>query len=127
MPGLGVTRGLTMMNQLSTILMRARETLATTLATLDLGSILIFQILFLMSQSQTLEAWEPQASIQALTRMHLSSQATVPTATLEDQDSILAGLGTLDSTLEAIRTMGSILAVLALVLLDLEALKHLSS
>merc|ERR1711902_227262 len=73
------------------------------------------------------EAWERQASIQALARMHLSSQATVLTATLEDQDSILAGLETLDSILAATRTMGSILAVLALVLLGLEDLKHPSS
>merc|ERR1711971_959837 len=111
--------------QPSTILTRVRETLATMLATLDLGSILIFQILFPMSQSPTRGAWERPASIRA--RVHFSSQATVLTATLEDQDSILAGLGTLDSTLAAIRTMGSILAVLALVLLGLEALKHPSS
>merc|ERR1719245_1342651 len=124
------------MNQQSTILTRARETLDIMLATLDLGSILIFQILFLMSQSPTLGAWEPQASIRVLTRMHLSSQATVLTATLEDQDSILAGLGTLDSTLAAIRTLGSILAqtrtmgsILAVLTLDstLAAIRTLGS
>merc|ERR1719500_83656 len=124
-----------MTNQPSTILTRVRETLATMLATLDLGSILIFQILFPMSQSPTLGAWEHPASIRA--RVHFSSQATVLTATLEDQDSILGGLETLgsilaairtmDSILAPIRTMGSILAVQALVLLALEALEHLLS
>merc|ERR1719500_1761998 len=114
-----------MTNQPSTILTRVRETLATMLATLDLGSILIFKILFPMSQSPTLGAWERPASIRA--RVHFSSQATVLTETLEDQDSILGGLGTLGSILAPIRTMGSILAVLALVLLALEALEHLLS
>merc|ERR1719264_1843767 len=121
-----------MTNQQSTILTRVRETLATMLATLDLGSILIFQILFPMSQSPTRGAWERPASIRA--KVHFSSQATVLTATLEDQDSILGGLGTLGSILAAIRTMDSILApirtldsilaVQALVLLALEALEH---
>merc|ERR1719500_1195280 len=111
-----------MTNQPSTILTRVRETLATMLATLDLGSILIFKILFPMSQSPTLGAWERPASIRA--RVHFSSQATVLTATLEDQDSILGGLETLGSILAPIRTMGSILAVQALVLLALEASEH---